>query len=82
MYLSEIKDWYLIKNFSKRVQAVFVDSEYHLKAFHFALAFTTKNVSDLVNFTITLLDGSGNITTFPSNKTKVQTLSFKIQIVK
>ena len=82
VYLLEIKDWDLIKNDSKRAQAVFVNSEHHLKAFHFVFAFTTKNVSDLFNFTITLLDGTGNIITFPSNKTKVPTLSFTIQIVK
>ena len=82
VYLSEIKDWDLIKNGSKRVQAVFVDSEYQSKAFHFAFEFTAKNVSDLFNFIITLLDGSGNVITFPSNERKVPTLSFKIQIVK
>ena len=40
-YLSEIKNWVLIKNDSKRAQPVFVDSEYHSKASHFAFAFTT-----------------------------------------
>ena len=70
----KIKDWYLIKNDSKRAQTVFVDSEYHSKASHFAFAFTTKNVSDLFNFTMTLLDGSDNKITFPFNKTKVPTL--------
>ena len=44
VYLSEIKDWDLIKNDSKRTRAVIVDSKYHLKASHFAFAFTTKNV--------------------------------------
>ena len=42
----------------------------------------TKNVSDLFNFTITLLDGKGNTITFPSNKTKVPLIGFKIQIIK
>ena len=37
-------------------------------------AFTTKNVSDLFSFTVTLLDGSGNKITFPANKTKVPTI--------
>ena len=57
VYLSDIKDWNLIKNDSKRAQVVFVDSEYHSKDSRFAFAFTTKNVSDLLNFIITLLDG-------------------------
>ena len=82
VYLLEIKDLDLIKNDFKRAQAVFVDSEFHSKASHFAFAFTTKNVSDLFNVTIILLDRSGNKITFPSNDIKVPTLSFKIQIVK
>ena len=82
VYLSEIKDWDLIKNDSKRAQAVFVNSEYHLKASHFSFVFTTKNIFDLFNFTIALLDCSGNVITFPSNEAKVPTLNFKIQIVK
>ena len=81
VYLLEIKDWDLIKNDSKRAQAVFVDSEYHSNASHFAFAFITKNVSDLFNFTITLLDRSGNKITFLSNDIKVPILSFKIQIM-
>ena len=82
VYLSEIKHWDLIKNDTKRAQAVFVDYKYHSKTSHFAFGFATKKVFDLFNFTITLLDGLGNIITLSSNKTKVPTLSFKIQIVK
>ena len=82
VYLSEIKDCDLIRNDSKRGQAVFVDSECHSRASHFPILFTTKNVCDLFNFTITLLDESGNKLNFPSHQTKVPTLTFKIQIVK
>ena len=78
VYPSEIKNWNLVKVESKRLQAVFVDSEYHTKSSHFGFAFTTKNVSNLFNFTIALLDRSGNKITFPSNKTKVSTIGFKI----
>ena len=73
----------MIKNKdSKKLQAVFIDSEYHSKAFYFAFALTAKNVFDLFNFKITLLDRSSNNITFPPNKTKVPTLRFKIQIAK
>ena len=82
MYLFQIKNWDLVKDESKRSQAIFVDSEYHMKSSHYGFAFKTKNVSDLFNFTITLLDGKGNIITFPSNETKVSVIGFKIQIVK
>ena len=81
VYLSQIKDWDLIRNNSKRAHAVFVDSKFHSKTSHFAFAFTTKNVSNLFNFTINLLDGLGDKITFHYNETKVPTLSFKIQIV-
>ena len=81
VYLSK-KHWDLIKNDSKRAQAVFFNFEYHSRASYFAFVFTTKNMSYLFSFTVTLLDGSGNKTTFPSDETKVPTLSFKIQIIK
>ena len=32
VYLSEVKDWKLVKGKSKRLQAVFVDLEYHTKS--------------------------------------------------
>ena len=38
----------------------------------------TKNVSNLFNFTITLLDSKGNKITFPSDETKVPVIGFKI----
>ena len=78
VYLSEIKNWNLVKGESKILQAVFVNSEYHTKSSRFGFAFIIKNVFDLFNFTITLLDGSGNKITFPSNETKVPTMGFKI----
>ena len=82
VYLSQIKNWDLVKSESKRSQAIFVDSEYHTKSSHYGFAFITKNISDLFNFTITLLDGKGNKITFPSNKAKAPVIGFKIQIVK
>ena len=82
VYISEIKNQNLVKGESKKSQAVFVDSEYHTKLSHFSFAFTAKNVSDLFNLTVTVLDRSGNNITFSSKKSKVPTIGFKIQIVK
>ena len=65
MYLSQIKKWNLVKGESERSQTIFVDSEYHTKSSHYGFAFTTKNVSNLFNLTITLLDSNGNKITFP-----------------
>ena len=64
------------------MSAIFVDSECHTKSSYYGFAFIIKNVSDLFNFTITLLDGEGNKITFPSNETKVPVIGFKIQMVK
>ena len=71
-----------MKGESKRSQSVLVGSEYHTKSSHFGFAFITRNLSDLFNFTIALIDGSSNKITFPSNETKIPTIGLKIQIVK
>ena len=76
------KNWYLAKGKSRRSEAIFVDSEYRIKSSHYVFAFVTKSISDLFNFIITLLDGKDNTITFPSNKTNVPVIGFKIQIVK
>ena len=58
-YLNELKHWRLIKGQSKRSQAVFDDSEEVTKTSRFAFAFITRSLSDLLRFTVTLLDGDG-----------------------
>ena len=80
-YLHEIKDWNIIKGQWKRSQAKFTDSEELTYSSHIAFAFTTKNVSDLLNFSITLLNSSGNIT-FPKTEKKIPIVNFIIQIIK
>ena len=69
-YLHEIKEWDIINGQSKRSQAKFTDSEELTHSSHIVFAFTTKNFSDLLNFSITLLDSSGNNITFPKQKKK------------
>ena len=39
VYLSQVKNWGLVKGESKRSQAIFVGSEYHMKSSHYAFAF-------------------------------------------
>ena len=79
VYLSKIKDWNLITAESKRSQAVFVDSEYHTKLSHFGFAFITKNISDLFNFTITLIGSRGN-KLFPQTKQNYLQLVLKFKL--
>ena len=69
-YLNELKDWQLVKGQSKRLQAVFQDSGEVTKTSHFAFAFITWNLSDLLRFTVTLLDADGKKITFPTEEKK------------
>ena len=50
-YLFEILNWELAKGQRKRSQAIFLDSEYHIKPSHLAFAFIKRNVTDLISFT-------------------------------
>ena len=70
VYLSEIENWELAKGETKRSQAIFTDSEYQTKLSHLAFVFITENITDLITFTITLLDGNRKKITFPSNEKK------------
>ena len=81
-YLNEIKSWELGKGQPKRSQTIFTDSEENQKASHFAFGFVTRNFSDLLKFTVTLLDSDGKEITFPNSERKKPTLGFKIQIIK
>ena len=80
-YLNEVKDWKLVKGQSKRSQAVFVDSEELTNTPHFSFPFTTTNLSDLLQFTVTLLDGDGKKIVFPAEEKKTPIISFEIQVV-
>ena len=79
-YLSEILNWELAKGQTKRWQAILVDSEYHNKPSHLAFAFITRNIIDLIPFTVTLLDGNGKKLTFPSNEKKFQQLVWELKL--
>ena len=82
-YLSEIKDWEIIKGQSKRVQAVFSDSEdFAGQSSHLSLVFETKNLSDILKFSITLVDGEGTPIKFKDGEYKVPIINFDIQIIK
>ena len=58
-YLSKVLNWSLAKGQTKRSQAIFVDSEFQTKPSQLAFAFTTRNLSHLLSFTVTLLDSEG-----------------------
>ena len=80
-YLNELKDWELVKGQSKRSQAIFIDSELIIKPSHFVFAFITRNIPNILNFTVTLLYGDGKKITFPATEKKIPIISFNIQII-
>ena len=82
-YLSEIENWEIIKGQSKRTQVVFSDSEdLTRQTNHFAFSFVTENISDLLNFAITLVDGKNKIIKFPEGEKKLPIVNFQIQVLK
>ena len=81
-YLNELKDSELVKGQLKRSQAIFTGSEKIRSSSHFAFAFTTRNISDLLNFTVILLDGNDKEIKFPANEKKLLIINFQIQIIK
>ena len=82
-FLNEILEWNIVKGASKRLQVVFSDSEnLNQNSDHLAFSFITKNISDLLQFSVTLLDGAGKQIAFPTNETKVPIINFTIQILK
>ena len=73
----------MAKGQTERSQAIFVDSEFQTKPSHLAFAFTTRNLSDLPSFTVTLLDSDGKEIKFPEHeKKKILTIGYRIQIIK
>ena len=80
--IAEIKRWGIIKGKSKWANAVFTDSENPVAALHFAFAFTTTNLHDILNFEFILLDGEAKLINFPITEDKVPMLNFTIQVVR
>ena len=82
-FLNQIPEWKIVKGASKRVQVVFSDSEnLNQNSDHLAFSFITKNITDLLQFSITLLDGAGKKITFPADETKLPIINFTVQILK
>ena len=82
-FLNEIPEWKIVKGASKRVQVVFSDSEnLNQNSDHLGFSLITKNITDLLQFSITLLDGAGKKIAFPADETKLPIINFSIQILK
>ena len=80
--INEINDWTKLKGESKWINIIFNDSEYPTLAKHFAFAFETVNLSDLLNFQLGLLDGEAKPIKFAPKEKKIPALTFSIQVIK
>ena len=80
--INETRDWTKIKGESKWMDIIFNDSENPTLAKHFAFAFETVNLSDLLNFQLILLDDEVKLIKFAPNEKKIPALTFIIQIIK
>ena len=76
-YLSKVPIWSSAKEQTKRSQAIFVDSELQTKPSHLVFVFTT-NLSDLLSFTVTLLDSDGKEIKFSRDEKKVLVIDLKL----
>ena len=72
----------MVKGQPKRLQAIFTDSEKIRNSSHFAFAFTTRNISNLLNFTVILLDSNGKEIKFFANEKKLPITNFKFKSLK
>ena len=70
--INGIKDWTKLKGESKWINIIFNDSENLALAKHFAFAFETVNLSDLLNFQPSLLDDKAKPIKLALNKKKYQ----------
>ena len=82
-YLTEVKNWKLIKGQSKRVQVVFDDTEkFAGQSKYFAFNFITRNISDILRFRITLVDGTKKLIKFKDGEENIPIINFDIEILK
>ena len=82
-YLSQIENWKLIRGQSKRVQVVFNNSEKIIGQLnHLAFEFTTRNLSDILKFSITLLDEKKKLIKFKDGEENIPIINFNIEILK
>ena len=72
----------MVKGQPKRLQAIFTVSEKIRNSSHFAFAFITRNISDLLNFTVILLDSNSKEIKFFANEKKLPITNFKFKSLK
>ena len=79
--VNKLTNWTELKGKSKCVNIVLNDSEYSTLAKHFAFAFETTNLNDLLNFELSLLDDQAKLIKFAATEQKIPALTFTIQVI-
>ena len=79
--VNKLTNWTELKGKSKCVNIVLNDSEYSTLAKHFAFAFETTNLNDLLNFELSLLDDQAKPIKFAATEQKIPALTFTIQVI-
>ena len=74
--VNELTNWIELKGKSKCVNIVLNDSEYSTLAKHFAFAFETTNLNELLNFELNLLDDQAKPIKFAATEQKIPALTF------
>ena len=77
--LNKINEWNKIKGTPIWINASFEDIK-DKNSEHISFSFETKDLSDLLSFSLYLIDSQNNKTTFNSGETKISILHFKIEI--
>ena len=70
-----------IKNKSYWTNVILTDPAFPIVANHFAFAFETRDLHNLLNFKYFLLNDKGELVKFADGEDKIPVLNFSIQIV-
>ena len=81
IYISEIENWDKIKNKSHWTNVILTDTAIPIAAKHFAFAFETRDLHNLLNFEYSLLNDKGELLKFADGEDRIPALNFSIQIV-
>ena len=81
IYTSEIENWDKIKHVSHWTNVVLTDLTFPIRAKHFAFAFETADLPNLLNFEYSLATNKGKLLEFVKGEDKIPVLHFSIQVV-
>ena len=71
IYISEIENWDKIKNKSHWTNVILTDTAFPIVAKHFAFAFETRDLHNLLNFEYSLLNDKGELLKFVDGEDKI-----------